>query len=162
MQHASGCGFGPSLALNPSSTLNRVRATQSRSLGVTTVCTLMEPDGVELFRVDPASSAPVPSSSMITAGSPAHPRFDSPSSAQEPPSLDRVQVCHASKFCVPGPEELFSPEAGISSRRRHQDIPSNYTSGHYFGPWIVSRMMEMLLHQGDLHLQGDRHASVFR
>jgi hypothetical protein len=53
MQYASGCGFGPSLALNPSSTLNRVRATQSRSLGVTTVCTLMEPDGVVLFRVDP-------------------------------------------------------------------------------------------------------------
>jgi hypothetical protein len=53
MQHASGCGFGPSLALNPSSTLNRVRATQSRGLGVTTVYTLMEPDGVVLFRVDP-------------------------------------------------------------------------------------------------------------
>jgi hypothetical protein len=104
-QHASGCGFGPSLPIHPYSTLNGVRTTQSRSLGITNVCILIVSDGVVLFRVDPASSAPVLSSSMITAGSPAHPRFDSPSSPQEPPSLGRVQARHASKFCVPGPEE---------------------------------------------------------
>jgi hypothetical protein len=61
MQHASGRGFGHFLPINPSSALNGIKAAQSRILGVTTVCILMVSEGVLLFCVDPASSAPMPS-----------------------------------------------------------------------------------------------------